>query len=129
MKLGPPRPKTSNLKFDTGAVRDRNVAAAKDGEFPARFDLISPVALQRLAKTYGEGAAKYDDHNWRKGFPFSVVINHGLAHIVAYIQGDNSEDHLAHAAWNIFALMHLEATMPHLDDRKTDDYPLSVPSV
>jgi hypothetical protein len=110
-------------QFDTGAVRDKNVAGSKDAPYPSRFDLVSPIALQRVAQTYGEGAAKYDDHNWRKGMPFSSTLNHALAHIIAYMGGDKSEDHLAHAAWNLFALMHFEATRPEMNDLKFDDYP------
>jgi len=33
-----------------------------------------------------------------------------------WLQGDRTEDHLAHAAWNIFALMHFEETRPELID-------------
>lgn len=109
-------------QFETGAVRDANVAGKKDGEHPERYDLLSPIAIRRLAQTYGEGAAKYDDHNWRKGFPFSVMLNHCLAHVFAYMSGDKSEDHLAHGAWNLMALMHFEETLPQLNDIKIDDY-------
>jgi hypothetical protein len=101
-------------RFETGAIRDADIAGAKDGGFPARFDLISPIALKRLAETYGEGALKYDDHDWRKGFPFSVVVNHLFAHLVAYLKGDKTEDHMAHLTWNAFVIMHFEETMPEL---------------
>lgn len=107
--------------FETGAVRDINVAGA-EGAKPARYDLISPIGLRRLAETYAEGSIKYDDNNWRKGMPFSTTLNHAMAHIIAYMQGDKSEDHLAHASWNLFALMHFESTMPAMNDLKTDDY-------
>ncbi len=112
----------SRQKFTTGAVRDRSVAGSKDKKFPPRYDLISPIGLRRLAETYGEGAVKYGDHNWRKGMPVSSVINHLLAHLTQYLQGDTIEDHLAHATWNLFALMHFEETNSSMDDRKLDDY-------
>ena len=38
--------------FDTGAVR----SADRDAE---RWDLISPIGLKALARTYAEGAAKF----------------------------------------------------------------------
>ncbi len=101
--------------FDSGAKR----AKLDD----VRFDLISPVALRRLAATYSEGAVKYGDNNWRKGMEFSNVINHVLEHINIYINnGDeesdlaDGEDHLAHAAWGLFTLMEQEATRPDLND-------------
>lgn len=112
----------NKITFETGAQRDINVAGSKSSQFPARYDLVSPIGLRRLAETYGEGAAKYDDHNWRKGMPFSSTINHALAHINLYMAGDREEDHLAHAAWNLFALMHFEQTTPEQNDLKIDDY-------
>lgn len=104
-----------SVKFDSGAVRGADVAGSA-GKFPARFDLISAIGLRRLAETYGEGSLKYDDNNWRKGIPMSNIMNHLLAHAVAYQSGDRSEDHLGHLAWNAFALMEFEETRQDLND-------------
>lgn len=100
---------TEQVQYESGAVRS---ADAED----VRYDLISPFGLERLARTYAEGAAKYSDHNWRKGMPVSVMINHAMRHVVLYLRGDRAEDHLAHAAWNLFAVMEFEATRPELLD-------------
>lgn len=78
------------------------------------FHLISPIALARLAATYREGSNKYGDFNWTKGFPPGECLNHALRHISYYLLGDRSEDHLSHAAWNLFAVMHFEHTNPEL---------------
>ena len=94
--------------FPTGSQRSK-----LDG---VRYDLVSPFALQRLAATYAEGAAKFGDHNWRKGQPFSAVLNHVFNHITLYLAGDRSVDHLAHAAWGLFALMEQEETKPEMND-------------
>lgn len=99
-------------RFKTGAVRGE----AKFRRFPHRFDLISHIGERRLAETYGEGAEKYGVHNWLKGMPMSVLINHAKDHINHYLSGDTSEDHLAHAAWNLFAAMHMEETRPDMCD-------------
>lgn|SRR3990167_2015338 len=100
----------SNRKVhDTGAVRSRDAEGV-------RYDLISPVGLRRLAETYDEGSKKYSDHNWRKGFKFSDVLNHAMKHIEQWRSGDTSEDHLAHAAWNLFTLMDFEETLPAMND-------------
>lgn len=103
------------VKFESGAVRGNDVAGSK-GPFPARYDLISAVGLRRLAETYGEGSLKYNDNNWRKGIPMSNIMNHLLAHAVAYMSGDRSEDHLGHLAWNAFALMEFDETRQDLND-------------
>ena len=94
--------------FDSGAVR-----AKLD---TVRYDLISPQGLRRLAETYAEGAAKYGDNNWRKGMEFSNLLNHVIDHVYQYISGAGGEDHLAHAAWGLFALMEQEETQPNLND-------------
>lgn len=101
-----------NLRqFGTGAVRDSDADNT-------RYDLIPPQPMRRLAETYAEGAMKYSDHNWLKGMPYSVTINHVLRHINLWLEGDSSEDHLAHAAWGLFAIMTFDAMQrPELDDR------------
>jgi hypothetical protein len=106
-----------NQYFTTGAVRSPEVAGQQ--KFPARYDLITPVGLRRLAETYGEGSLKYGDRNWEKGIPVSNLLNHALAHIVQYLAGDTTEDHMAHAAWNLFAVMHSEEMLPAMQDLPT----------
>lgn len=95
-------------KFETGAVRSGDAEAT-------RYDLISPVAMQSLAETYAEGAAKYGDFNWEKGFPVHDVLNHALRHIFKYLSGDRSEPHLPHAFWNLGAAIHSDALWPYLN--------------
>lgn len=81
-----------------------------------RYDLISPIGLRRIAETYAEGSQKYGDHNWLKGMPASDLLNHALAHLNDFKRGDTSEDHLAHAAWNLIAMMHFQETRPDMMD-------------
>ncbi len=88
--------------FETGSVRD-----VRKGK--GRYDLISPIALKRLAKHYENGAAKYGDRNWEKGQPLSSYMDSLIRHAYAYMAGDRSEDHAAAIAWNAFAVMHTEA--------------------
>jgi len=100
------------IEFPSGAVRCSDADAT-------RFDLITPIGLRRLAETCAEGAKKYGDHNWEKGFPASSLMNHALRHLNSWLAGDASEDHLAHAAWNILAIIHFEETRPELIDVPT----------
>jgi len=95
--------------FSSGMARD-----IRNGK--GRFDLISPIALWRLAQVYEKGAAKYSPRNWEKGTAFSRFIDSALRHIVQYMRGMRDEDHLAQAAWNLFSIMHLESTHPEFDD-------------
>ncbi len=109
MESAIPTNKPEIREFSTGAVRSTDA----DG---VRFDLISPIGLRRLAETYAEGAKKYGDNNWKKGFPASDLINHLIAHCYKFLAGDTSEDHLAHAAWGLFTIMHFQETQPELID-------------
>jgi len=87
--------------FQTGSVRDTN-------EGKGRFDLISPIALKRLAKHYENGARKYGDNNWQKGIPIKRLLESALRHLNSYLIGDRSEDHIIACAWNCFAAAHTE---------------------
>ncbi len=102
-------------QFETGAVRSKDA----DG---AAYELISPIGLRRLAETYQEGATKYTPFNYEKGMGIGVCLRHAIRHIFLYLRGDRKEDHLAHAAWNLFTAMHSEELWPELNkDLRRDD--------
>lgn len=88
-------------EFDTGSRRD-----TRQGK--GRFDLVSPIALRRLAQQYEAGALKYGDRNWEKGQPLSRYVDSAMRHLNAWLAGDRAEDHLIAAAWNCFAYVHTE---------------------
>ena len=96
------------VQFSTGAVRSADAEAT-------RYDLISPIGLEAVARTCAEGAARYGDWNWEKGMPVHDLLNHALRHINLYLAGDRSEPHLPHAAWGLLAAIHSEALWPHLN--------------
>ncbi|MDP2692226.1 MAG: DUF5664 domain-containing protein [bacterium] len=88
-------------KFTSGAVRD-----TREGK--GRYDLITPIGLKRIAGVYERGAVKYSDRNWEKGMPISRYLDSALRHTFQYIEGMRDEDHLAQAAWNLLAAIHME---------------------
>lgn len=93
-------------QFSTGATRNR-------AEGKGRFDLIPPSALKRIARVYERGAKKNGENNWTLGIPFSSLIDSATRHLNEWrynklTKTEPQEDHLAHAAWNILALMHFE---------------------
>lgn len=110
-------PERDFKQFETGAQRSKNA----DG---TRYDLISPIALERLAKVYKEGADKYGDFNWEKGMPVSDLLNHAIRHMYAYLSGDRTEDHLGHSAWNAMAAIHSAEKWPKLNDNLRPEYTL-----
>lgn len=105
-----------------------NKAIREPSDGKGRYDLISPFALRRLALRCELGAKKYSDRNWEKGIPFSRYVDSAKRHLNQFLMGLEDEDHLAAAAWNIFAIMHHQELgqldlddLPHyLRDKKND---------
>lgn len=103
--------------FNTGAVRD-----TQDNK--PRYDLIPPTSLYRIAMHYSKGAKKYDEFNWAKGMPLSRFIASLFRHLMAWIMGDRSEDHLAAICFNAMSVMHFEDTgRTDLDDMNKRLFP------
>ena len=88
-------------EFDSGSVRDTRTGKG-------RFDLMSPIANRRMAQHYENGAKKYSGRNWEKGQKLSRYYDSALRHMNTYLEGGRTEDHLAAAAWNIWAMIHTE---------------------
>lgn len=109
-------------EFTTGAVRD-----IQQGK--GRYDLITPVALRRLAKHYENGAAKYGDSNWAKGIPLRRIADSAIRHLFNYLEGDRSEDHIIACAWNCFAIAHTEEMIMNgtLGGELVDGLPCYIP--
>jgi hypothetical protein len=98
----------NQVKFSTGAIRSNDAESA-------RYDLITPIGLRRLAERYALGSKKYGDFNWEKGMPINDLLNHALSHINQFLSGDRSDDHLAGAAWGLMASMHSQEQWPELN--------------
>lgn len=108
-------------KFDSGAVRD-----AETGK--GRFDLISPIALTRLAQHYESGAVKYSARNWEKGIPLSTFMDSTLRHLNKYREGIRDEDHITAALWNVAGFIHTEEMIKReLLPKELDDLPCYLP--
>lgn len=95
-------------EYASGAVRSADCDTV-------RYDLISPIGLHALAKTYAEGAEKFGAHNWENGMPVSDLLNHAIAHVYKFLAGNQDEDHLGHAAWNILGAIHSLEKWPELN--------------
>lgn len=96
--------------------------ATKDDATKARVSLIPASAILALGRVMTFGAKKYADHNWRKGFDWSRLLDAGQRHMLAFQNGEDrdpetGELHLAHAMFNMAALIeHYELSLGH-DDR------------
>jgi len=98
------------------------VTGGQKGVKDERFDLIPVRALEELARVYGVGARKYDEHNWRRGYPWGWSFGAMLRHAWAFWRGESRDPetglhHLAHVAWHAFTLMTFEREHPDKDNR------------
>jgi nucleoside 2-deoxyribosyltransferase len=105
-----------------GEVRVTSDTGGEKGRKQERMDLIPPEPLWELARVYGFGATKYDDHNYLKGYDYSLSFGALLRHVTQWMNGEDNDSesglhHLAHAAWHCFALMMYQAHGLGTDDR------------
>lgn len=86
----------------------------RKGQKLERFDLIPPGVLADVARQYGRGAHKYDDHNWRKGYPWSLSYAAAMRHLNAFWAGENWDKDLYWASQEMDYPHHLDAAIFHL---------------
>lgn len=100
-------------------------AATRDnsGKPQMGFVLDFPIAMEALCRVKELGAVKYERDNWKLGGkPDSEYYDAALRHLFAaknakdegeQVAGDSGCLHLAHAAWNILALIELNVKWTH----------------
>ena len=100
----------NRTEFATGGLRDRP-------EGKGMFHLLSPEAVFRWAKRCEIGHRKYGNgRNWEKGLPTSQFVDSALRHIFQYLMGDDSEDHIGAAIWNLGCICQMEKRHPEMQD-------------
>lgn len=67
--------------------------AVKDEDFSHKEN--QAYRLLKIAKVLKEGAEKYEANNWRL-IPQEDHINHAIIHWLAFVSGDNTDDHIDH---------------------------------
>ena len=87
-----------------------------EGKPPLDYILDFPRAQEALARVMEYGASKYEKDNWKRGGkPDQEYLGACMRHIMRHkAEGDfDSESgclHLAHAVWNLMALIELNRT-------------------
>ncbi len=92
-----------------------------DGGKPP-LSLVPRAGVRAVAEVFAFGASKYAQHNWRQGILWSRILDSAYRHLTDFIDGydldpESGLNHLAHAAWNCFAILEYMETHPELDDR------------
>lgn len=85
------------------------------------MSLLSPFALEEIAKVMTYGKQKYGANNWRNGLAFSRLIAAVMRHLNAYQKGqmvdpETGLSHLAHASCGLLMLLEFEIIKPELND-------------
>lgn len=90
----PPEPVVAGVGPEAPTVR--NELGGAQSHAPYRFDLVDAKAMFAMTKVLSEGADKYGANNWR-AISIEDHLNHLIMHAYAYLAGDKSDEHLAHA--------------------------------
>ncbi len=85
--------------FDVTATDETviNAFGGKQSRIAGRPTLLPAESILRVVKILTVGADKYGDENWRQ-ITQKEHLDHALLHILLYLDGDKSEDHLGNAA-------------------------------
>lgn len=102
-------------------VTDPNTGGQK-GMKPERFELLPWDALEEVARVYHYGASKYEDHNWRRGYRWSLSVGACFRHVARFVIGEDRDPesgclHMAHAAFHCLTLISYVLHGSGTDDR------------
>ena len=81
-----------------------------------RMDLLPLTAIIELSKHCENGSLKYGEHNVNKGVPLHSLCDSSMRHMCKFMRGDQDEDHLVAAAWNIMWALEFYTNRPELND-------------
>jgi len=114
-------------------VRVKNAkTGGEKGSKDERFDLLPYEQLAEVARHFGVGAAKYEPHNWKKGYDWSLSESALMRHFAAFMEGEEIDEetgshHLAAVVFHALALLYFKDHHRELDDRKRGYNPKSKP--
>lgn len=105
-------------------VRVTSPTGGQKGTKPERLDLVPAVPLLGWSRVLAYGADKYDEHNYRKGYKWSLSFAALMRHLWAFWNGEDTDPesglpHLDHAMFHVGALRTFMEEHPDYDDRYT----------
>lgn len=115
---------SSGQEVCIGRSETRTVSSTggEKGVKPERYDLIPVEALAKVARLYGRGAEKYEEHNWRKGYEWSKSYAALQRHANQFWAGEDIDEemqlpHLTSVIFHALALLTFMEEHPEFDDR------------
>ena len=95
--------------FTTGATRSTSIDKG-------RFDLLPWTAIQQLAIHTAKGAEVHGERNCEKGIPMHSLLDSAIRHLSNYMRGEDNEDHLVSAMWNVAFALEMELNHKEMQD-------------
>ena len=113
IKMAKPQP---NKVLSNDAPPSVNEQGGKQHHRPFRMQAIPPKAILEVGKVryIGYNDLGYDDENY-KLIAKEEHIGRALTHLFAYLAGDDSNDHLSHAACRILFALEIEIENKELE--------------
>lgn len=115
-------------------IRSVSSTGGEKGTKDERFDLLPTESVAKIARHFGVGANKYEDHNWRRGYEWSKSYAAMQRHLHAFwggedIDAETGSPHLAAAGFHVLALLEFMDRFPEFDDRYKVAAPETEPEV
>lgn len=113
IKMAKPQP---NKALSNDAPPSVNEQGGKQHHRPYRMQAIPPKAILAVGNVryIGYNELGYDDENY-KLISKEEHIGRALTHLFAYLSGDDSNDHLSHAACRILFALEMEIENKELE--------------
>ncbi len=93
--------------FSSGMMRDIN-------DTKPMYTLIWQPVIKRLAELMTRGAKKYGRHNWKLASgkeELERFQDSALRHMYQYLEGDESEDHMAAVMFNLMGSEYVKSKL------------------
>ena len=117
-ELHKPQP---NKTLSNDAPPSVNEQGGKQHKRPYRMQAIPPKAILEVGKVryIGYNDLGYEDDNY-KLISKEDHIGRALTHLFAFLAGDNSNDHLSHAACRILFALEMDIEGKELDELRKE---------
>lgn len=102
--------------------REKKGGGLRFNEGKLRYDLVNPIAHQKMVNVITKGSFKYSERNWENGMSWTKVLASAKRHLAAFEMGEDydqetGELHMAHLACNAHFLTAYYHLYPEGDDR------------
>lgn len=103
-------------KIDEKMTQEDYIYSAIGAFIAEAYNDKAGEAFMELSLHYRDGAAKYGEHNFRKGIPCHCYIDSAIRHLLKWHDGWEDEPHDRAVLWNLFGLAWTLTNKPELND-------------